>query len=62
MYNVPQFGSFPPLFSLFLLLKMALTGFSVPYENMYGKHINYIHPSLVSSFVLPTLDYTLPLT
>jgi hypothetical protein len=39
------------------LLKLTLTGFSVPYSYMYRKYINHIPPPLPSLFTLP-----LPLT
>jgi hypothetical protein len=60
-YIVSRFGSFPPLFSLFLyspLLKMTLTGFSVPCPYMYRKYINIIHPPLHPSFTLPSCYYS----
>jgi hypothetical protein len=31
------------------LLKMTLTGFSVPYSYMYRKYLNYIHPPYIPS-------------
>jgi hypothetical protein len=36
------------------LLKMTLAGFNVPYSHMCRKQVNHIHPSLPSSFTLPS--------
>jgi hypothetical protein len=55
--------TYPPLFSLFSLLKMTLTGFSVQYLYMCRKRIDQIYPPLPSSFtpnpVYPSLYHDL---